>query len=362
MGNFSLVPEHIRQIQPYVPGKPVEEVERELGIVAVKMASNENPLGPSPLAMQAVREFLPQAHRYPIGDGYYLRQKLAGKLNVAMDNIILGSGSTDLIELAARTFLSPGEEVVTSDQSFLMYTLAAQGMNCRVIYAPLKNATYDLESILRAVTSRTKIIYLANPNNPTGTMFPATQMDWFLDKLPPGKLVVMDEAYYEYVQENGYSHSLDYLELDKPVLILRTFSKIYGMAGMRIGYGIGRPAIITCLNKVRSPFNTSSLGQAAAVAALDDSEHVQKSRQANQDGYVYLAKELTRLGIHFVPSVTNFILVDTQRDCLQDFQLLMQRGVIIRPMKGNGFPTAFRITIGKQEENEMFVQALQAIL
>ncbi len=362
MNVFSLLPENIRCLQPYVPGKPVEEVERELGITAVKLASNENPLGPSPLAMEAVRQFLPQVHRYPIGDGFYLRQKLAGRLNVLMEEIIIGSGSTELIELAAHTFLSPGDEVVTAAQSFLMFSLAAQGMNSRILYAPLTNETYDLEAILQKVSSRTKLIYLANPNNPTGTFFTAHQMDQFLQRLPDRIVVVLDEAYFEYVQDSQYPHSLDYVRQKRHVLVLRTFSKIYGLAGLRIGYGLAHPDLIQCLNKVRSPFNTTSVAQVAALAALDDVNHVQNSIRKNRSGYEFLTAQLTEMGVRFVPSVTNFILVDTGRDCLSDFQTLMRKGVIVRPMKGNGFPAAFRLTIGTQKENERFIKALKEIL
>ncbi len=361
MDLFSRLPENIRTIQPYVPGKPIEEVERELGISAVKLASNENPLGPSPLALEAACRFLKQTHRYPIGDGYYLRQKLAQTLNVSMDEIIVGSGSTELIELAARTFLTPGDEAVTAAQSFVMYTLAVQEVNGRIIYAPLKNCTYDLEAILGAVSPRTKLIYVANPNNPTGTMFTCTELDDLLEKLPPDVIVVLDEAYFEYVQAPGYSHSLDYIRDKRSVLVLRTFSKVYGMAGMRVGYGLAHSDLIRCLNQVRSPFNTSSVAQVAAQAALDDQVHVRRSIESNRDGYEFLIGQLTLLGVKFIPSVTNFILVDTGRDCMIDFRLLMQKGVIVRPMKGNGFLTAFRLTIGIREENEKFIKALKEI-
>jgi histidinol-phosphate aminotransferase len=361
MDLFSRLPDNIRTLQPYVPGKPIEEVERELGITAIKLASNENPLGPSPLALEAVCRFLKQTHRYPIGDGYYLRKKLAERLNVAMEEIILGSGSTELIELAARTFLAPGDEAITAAQSFVMYTLAVRDMNGRIICASLKNYTYDLEAILGAVSPRTKVIYLANPNNPTGTLFTASALDDMLERLPPDVIVVLDEAYFEYVQVPGYSHSLDYIRDKRPVLVLRTFSKVYGMAGMRIGYGLAHSDLIRCLNQVRSPFNTSSIAQIAAQAALDDHLHVRKSVESNREGYEFLTGQLTSLGVKFIPSVTNFILIDTGRDCMTDFQLLMQKGVIVRPMKGNGFPTAFRLTIGTRDENEKFIKALKEI-
>ena len=361
MDLFSCLPDNIRTLRPYIPGKPIEEVERELGITAIKLASNENPLGPSPLGLEAACRFLKQSHRYPIGDGYYLRQVLAERLNVSMDEIIVGSGSTELIELAARTFLSAGDEAITAAQSFVMYTLAVQEMNGRILYAPLKNYTYDLEAILGAVSPRTRLIYLANPNNPTGTMFRSTELDRLLDRIPPGVIVVLDEAYFEYVQVPGYSHSLDYIRDKRPVLVLRTFSKVYGMAGMRIGYGLAHSGLVRCLNQVRSPFNTSSVAQVAAQAALDDYPHVRRSIESNCSGYEFLTGQLTSLGIKFIPSVANFILVDTGRDCMTDFQSLMQKGVIVRPMKGNGFPTAFRLTISTHQENERFIKVLKEI-
>lgn len=362
MSIFELLPPNIRKIRPYVPGKPVEAVERELGITAVKLASNENPLGPSPVAMEAMRHYLNQTHRYPLGGGYYLREKLAQRLQVSMDEIILGSGSTDIIELVARTFLTSADDVITSKHSFVMYTLAVQEMNSLMIYVPLKSFTYDLDAILDSLTPRTKVIYLANPNNPTGTMFTASQMDFFLERLPSRIIVVLDEAYYEYVQNSSYSHSLDYVKQKKNVIVLRTFSKIHGLAGLRIGYGIAPPDFIGCLNKVRSPFNTTSLAQVAALAALDDHDHVRNSIDSNTKGYCYLSEQLTRLGVRFVPSVTNFVLVDTGRDCLKGYQLLLERGVIVRPLKSNGYSTALRVTIGTQQENEKFTAALEEIL
>jgi len=359
MSIFDLLPPNIRRIHPYVPGKPVEEVERQLGLSAIKMASNENPLGPSPLALEAIRQHLAQAHRYPIGDGFYLRRKLAERLGVSMEEIILGSGSTDIIELVARTFLTSADDVITSRHSFVMYTLAVQEMNSLMIYVPLKHDTYDLDAILDALTPRTKVIFLANPNNPTGTMVKAAQIDQFLDRLPRHIILVLDEAYYEYVQDFDYSHSLEYVRQKKHVIVLRTFSKIYGLAGLRMGYGIAHPDFITCLNKVRSPFNTTSVAQAAAFAALDDAEHVRRSIESNCAGYAQLTDGFDRLGIRFVPSVTNFVLVDIRRDSVEAYQNLLKHGVIVRPLKSSGFSTALRVTIGTQKENETLIRALQ---
>jgi histidinol-phosphate aminotransferase len=362
MSIYELLPPNIRRIHPYIPGKPIEEVERELGLSAVKMASNENPLGPSPVALEAIRQHLAQAHRYPIGDGFYLRRKLAERLGVPMEEIILGSGSTDIIELVARTFLTSADDVITARQSFVMYTLAVQEMNSLMIYVPLKHDAYDLEAILDSLTPRTKVIFLANPNNPTGTMVKAEEIDQFLKQLPSQIITVLDEAYYEYVQDPEYSHSLEYVRQRKHVIVLRTFSKIYGLAGLRVGYGIAHPDLVNCLNKVRSPFNTTSVAQAAALAALDDEEHVKRSIQSNKLGYEYLVSELNRLGVRFVPSVTNFTLVDVRRDSLETYQRLLERGVIVRPLKSYGFPTALRVTIGTPQENAKFIRALEEVL
>ena len=362
MSIYELLPPNIKRIRPYVPGKPVEELERERGISAIKMASNENPLGPSPVALEGIRQHLAETHRYPIGDGFYLRRKLAERLGVSMEEIILGSGSTDIIELVARTFLTSADDVITSRHSFIMYTLAVQEMNSLMIYVPLKGDTYDLDAILDSLTPRTKVVFLANPNNPTGTMVKAVEIDRFLERLPSQIIVVLDEAYYEYVEDPEYSHSLDYVRQKKHVIVLRTFSKIYGLAGLRIGYGIAHADFITCLNKVRSPFNTTRVAQAAALAALTDEEHVRRSIDSNKQGYEYLTDELNRLGVRFVPSVTNFVLVDVHRNCLEVYQGLLERGVIIRHLKSNGFATALRVTVGSEQDNVRFISALEEVL
>jgi histidinol-phosphate aminotransferase len=267
-----------------------------------------------------------------------------------------------LLELVARAFLGPSDEALTSEKSFVMYYLAPQQMNCPVRQAPMKNYSFDLDAIRQAVTPRTKIIYLANPNNPTGTMFRAPELDCFLKDLPNHIVVVVDEAYFEYVEDPEYSHSLDYRKQYENVLVLRTFSKAYALAGFRIGYGIGQPELVNALHKIRPPFNTSSIGQVAALAALDDLDFVRRSVKTNRAGYRFLSHEMERLGVFFVPSVANFILVETGRDCMEEFQQLLRQGVIVRPMKANGFPGGFRVSIGIAAENERFISALEAIL
>lgn len=358
---IDLIPTYITKLRPYVPGKPVEEIERELKVKAIKLASNENPLGPSPKAVNAIMQFLPLANRYPDGSGYYLREKLAARLGVSMDEIILGAGSTELIELVARTFVAREDEVLTSDGSFAMYYIAAQEVGAQLVRVPLKNSAYDLEAISGGIGERTKAIFLANPNNPTGTMFTATEFDRFFQRVPEHVVVVLDEAYFDYVQRADYSRSLGYVREGRNLLVLRTFSKAHGLAGLRIGYGIGRPELLGYLNRIRSPFNTSAIAQAAALAALDDGDHIRRSVESNNRGLKFLGDGLTRMGVKFVPSVTNFVLVDVGCDGDEVFELLKREAVIVRPMAFMGFPTAIRVTVGTQEENEIFLKAFEKV-
>jgi histidinol-phosphate aminotransferase len=358
---YEILPPWSSRIRPYPPGKPVEEVERELGRTAIKLASNENPLGPSPKAQDAVRNYLSQMHYYPDGGGFYLRRKLAEIHSLGTDEIILGAGSTELMELAAKTFLEAGDEAITSESAFYMYRLAIEDMGTGLVMTPMRDKTFDLAAMAHAVTQRTKVIYLGNPNNPTGTMFNAADLDRFLDAIPPRILVVLDEAYYHYVQRPDYSHSVDYVRAGRNILVLRTFSKVHGLAGIRLGYGMGHRELIECLNRIRSPFNASSLAQVAGLAALDDHEHVARSVEMNGQEMKFLTQELTLMGVRYTPSVGNFLLVDTGRDCEEDFIRLLHEGVIVRPMKLYGFPTSLRVTVGIHEENQQFVEALQRV-
>jgi len=358
---YEILPPWSSRIRPYPPGKPVEEVERELGRAAIKLGSNENPLGPSPKAQQAIRNYASQMHYYPDGAGYYLRRKLAESHNLSLDEVVLGAGSTDLMELVAKTFLGGGHEAITSESAFYMYRLAIEDMGAELVTTPMRDKTFDLAAIAHAVTQRTKVVYLGNPNNPTGTMFPAADLDRFLEAIPPRILVVLDEAYYHYVQRADYSHSLDYVRAGRNVLVLRTFSKVHGLAGIRLGYGMGHRELIECLNRIRSPFNASSVAQVAGLAALDDQEHVAHSVEMNRQEMKFLTQELTLMGVHYTPSVGNFLLVDTGRDCEEDFIRLLHEGVIVRPMKLYGFPTCLRVTVGRREENEQFLGALRRV-
>jgi histidinol-phosphate aminotransferase len=350
-----------RHLRPYPPGKPIEEVERELGHKAIKLASNENPLGPSPLALEAIRQSLERASFYPDGGGYSLRHKLAELHQTSMSQVILGAGSTELIELAAKTCLAPGDEVVISESSFYVYETATLSMGGVLVKVPMRGLACDLEAMARAVTPRTKIVYLANPNNPTGTLFTADEFEKFLSVVPARTLVVLDEAYCDYVDTPGYSRSLSEVKAGKNILVLRTFSKVHGLAGLRIGYGVGHEELIEVLNRVRSPFNASSLAQVAAFAALDDDEHVARSIESNRREMKLLMRELTTLGVSYTPSAANFLLIDTGRDCEDDFIRLLHEGVIVRPMKLYGFPTRLRVTVGTHEDNEMFLEALARV-
>ena len=356
------IPEYIRTLIPYEPGKPIEEVEREYGIAnSIKLASNENPLGPSPKALAAIRERLAQLNLYPDGDCFYLKRGLAQKLGVAPETLIFGNGSNEIIELAARTFLRPGDEAVMAEQAFVVYQLIVQAVGGQSKTVPLRDYTHDLAAIADAVTPKTRLVFLANPNNPTGTIFRRGEWETFLDKVSNDTLLIVDEAYFEYVQDAEYPNSLNYHRDGRAILTLRTFSKLYGLAGLRIGYGVGSPEIVAMMHRVRQPFNVSAPAQWAALAALDDVEHVRKSLEVNRQGLEYLQNEFKRLGLDCVPSQGNFILVRVGKG-QEVFNQLLAQGVIVRPMGGYRFPEHVRVTVGTMAENQKFVEALQKII
>lgn len=353
------VSDNIKNINPYVPGKPIDELERELGISrSIKLASNENPLGPSSKAVAAAKKAMERLNRYPDGSGFYLAQALAAQYEVEVNQIILGNGSNELIELAVRTFVQPGDEVVSADPSFVVYKMIVQAAGGTNIIVPCREYTHDLDAMAERITPRTRIVFIANPNNPTGTMNTKAEMDRFMARVPDHVLVALDEAYFEYVTRVDYPDSLEYLREGKNVLALRTFSKIYGLAGLRIGYGITTAEISGLLNKVRQPFNTNSLGQAAALAALADRKHVERSIAVNNEGKKYLCQAFEQLGVSYVPTETNFIFFETSRDCGDVYDALLRKGVIIRPMGGK----RLRVTIGLDEENKRFIAELDALL
>lgn len=356
-----LIPAHIREIDPYRPGKPVEEVERELGVRAIKLASNENPLGPSPKAVEAARRALAEGNRYPDGGGFYLREKLAARHGVGIEQIALGLGSSELIDLAARALLGAGLEGLTSKGTFPLYQIAIRATGAKLVEVPLREYAFDLDALAAAITPKTRVVYIANPNNPTGTFFLTGEFSRFLDHMPGHVLVVLDEAYCDYVEHPDYSRSLEELRRRGNLLVLRTFSKIHGLAGIRIGYGIGPADLLEEINKLRTPFNTSGIAQAAAIAAMDDAEHVQRSRESNKAGLAWLSAQLQQIGATFVPSVTNFVFVVVGPEADAVAQELLHRGVIVRPMSWMGFSDAIRISIGTQEENQKFIEAFAQV-
>ena len=362
MKSVEHVPEYIRSLIPYEPGKPIEEVEREYSIAnSVKLASNENPLGPSPKALAAIRAKLDELHLYPDGDCFYLKTGLAQKLGVSPEQLIFGNGSNEIIELAARTFMRAGDEAVMAEQAFVVYQLIVQAVGGKTKQVPLREYTHDLSAIAAAISPHTRIVFLANPNNPTGTIFRRDEWENFLAKVSPEVLLIVDEAYFEYVDDDGYPDSLKYHQPDRAMLTLRTFSKLYGLAGLRVGYGVAPKELIAMMQRVRQPFNVNAPAQWAALAALDDSDHVQRSLDANRQGLEYLEGQFKKLGLPFVPSHGNFILVRVGKG-QEVFKQLLSQGVIVRPMGGYKFPEHVRVTVGTMDENRRFIEALQKVI
>jgi len=354
---------YLHGLVPYSPGKPIDEVERELGIRdPVKLASNENPLGPSPLALAALREALPQVHRYPDGSGHRLCRALAAHWDVSPEMIVLGNGSNELLELVGRCFLMPGDEAVYARQAFIVYDMVAQVTGATKVAVPLTEFAHDLGAMRAAISAKTKVVFVANPNNPTGTAVAPRALEEFVNSLPPDIVLVLDEAYYEYLPAPCAPRTLQSAREGRLVLVLRTFSKIYGLAGLRIGYGIGPAPLIALLNRAREPFNTNGLAQVAAAAALHDEGHVRRTRSITEAGRQYLTEACRALGLTVVPSVANFILVDVGRPGPATAEALLRHGVIVRPMAGYGFPTHLRISVGIPPENERCMAALRAVV
>ena len=336
----------IAALSPYVPGKPVEELQRELGLTRViKLASNENPLGPSPKAMAVINEGVATLHRYPDGGAFRLRQAIADRWKVSTEQVILGNGSDEILGLLARTFLSPGDEAV----------MAAHG---KAVLVPLVQWRHDVMAMAAAITERTRLLFLCNPNNPTGTMVPGDEVARLLARVPEHVVIVFDEAYFEYVRSSEFPDSMAYVKRGRNAIVLRTFSKIYGLAGLRIGYGVTTPEIANLLNRVRPPFNANSLAQRAALAALDDDEHVANSRAVNQTGMDQVVTGLRTLGLAPITSETNFVFFDVGRDGRGVFEALLRLGVIVRHIEGR----MIRVTIGQAEENTTFLAALGQVL
>jgi histidinol-phosphate aminotransferase len=355
--------DYVRELIPYIPGKPVEELERELGIRdAIKIASNENPLGPSPLALRAISEALLKINRYPDGDVFYLKHKLAKRLGVKPENLIFGNGSNEVIEIVARAFMKPGDEAVMGEFAFIVFPIVTQAVGAKAIISPMSNLAHNLKDMFDRITSKTRAVFIANPNNPTGTMVKRGELEWFLERVPEGIIVVIDEAYFDYVDDADYPNSLDYQNSGKAVVTVRTFSKIYGLAGLRLGFGVCSEEVISYMNRVREPFNVNSLAQVAAHSALDDKEHVTRSREINRAGLRYLEKELKKIKIPFAQSSANFILLDLGSDPIPVYNSLLREGVIVRPVLNYGLKNHLRVTVGLQGENERFIKAIKKVL
>ena len=365
--NTLLIPDPARSvldlIRPYEPGKPIEEVQREYGLTeVVKLASNENPLGPSPKAIEAIREMITGLNRYPDSHGFYLKQKLSEQVDLSKDWIVLGNGSTEIVEQICEAFLDPGDEAITGKEMFFKYPIAIRFMSAEPVLVPLENYQLNLNHILERITPKTKIVFIANPNNPTGTLIPRKDIDEFMDKIPSGVVVVLDEAYHEFLDLEDDPDSIRFVREGRNVVILRTFSKIYGLAGLRLGYGFAPPHIIASLNKVREAFNTNAVAQAAAIAALDDHEFVEKTLRNNEVGKKFVAEGLQKIGITPVPTYTNFYLVPVPMDGRDFFERMLHRGVIVRPMTGYGLHNCVRVTIGTPNENRKFLEAIEDVL
>jgi histidinol-phosphate aminotransferase len=354
-------PPYIEAIRPYVPGKPVQEVERELGITgSVKMASNENPLGPSPKAMEAVQEFIDQLHIYPEGSGFYLCQALSRFYGVDQEKIILGNGSVELVEMAARAFVNPQHNAVFSHGSFALYPIACQIMNAPINAVAMAERNHDLEALLEAVDENTRLVILDNPINPTGRHVAFSDLKAFLERVPETALVILDEAYKEFADAPDYATTLPLMDRFPNLMILGTFSKAYGLSGLRIGYGFAHPDVIGTIHKVRSPFNTSSVAQIAAMAALGDQAFVKRSAELNRVERAYLTEQTRALGLAVTPSMGNFILVDVPMTADDFFQRLMREGVIVRPL--GPYPNSLRVSVFTREGNDRFLEATRRVL
>ena len=352
----------IETIQPYQGGKPIEEVQRELGITdIIKLASNENPLGPSVLAVQAIAESATQVHLYPDGNAYYLKRDLAQHLGISPEHLILGNGSNDVLQLIAEAYVAPGDEVIYAAGAFVVYSLVTKLCSATEVVVPMVNDTHDLSAMAAAITDKTKVIFVANPNNPTGTMVTADETTAFMEQVPNDVLVVFDEAYYEYVARPDYPQTLPYVLKERNFIITRTFSKIYGLAGLRVGYGIAPPAFVETLNRVRQPFNCSLVAQAAAQAALQDTDHVTESQKSNAVGKAFLYKAFDDMRLRYVKTEGNFIMLHVEQSGANIADALLKQGVIVRPIAGYGYPNSIRVTIGTQQENERFITALKVV-
>ncbi len=353
----------VRSLMPYQPGKPIEELERELGLSdVVKLASNENPLGPGTAAREAIAAASRDIERYPDGSGHVLRMGLADRLGVAPERITLGNGSNDVLELIARTFVSPSDEVVYSAHAFVVYPIVTQAIGAVAVEVPAVDFGHDLPAMRAACNQKTRLVFIANPNNPTGTWCKKDALRSFLEGLDERTLVVVDEAYLDYVTDPDYPNALEWTDDFQNLIVVRTFSKVHGLAALRVGYAISNAQIADLLNRVRQPFNVNTIGMLAAASALRDAEHIAKSKALNTAGMAQLAEGVTRLGLSFIPSAGNFLTVQMPRPGAEVYEELLRKAVIVRPIGGYGLPDHLRITVGLETENERFLAALEAVL
>jgi histidinol-phosphate aminotransferase len=362
MSVWELANPQLRDLAVYEPGKPIEETARELGVdpsTIIKLASNENPLGCSPKALQAMRTALDTAHLYPDGCGFYLCKAIAAKLSVAPENVILGNGSNEVIEFVGHAFLNSGDDVITCQYAFIVYKLLATAFNVRAIETPSPDYQQNLGATLDAITSRTRIIFIPNPNNPTGTLISQHAIDSFMSRVPDNIIVVFDEAYFEFLDDPP--DTLRFIRDGRNVVVLRTFSKIHGLAGLRIGYAIAPPEMTEVLHKTRQPFNANSIAQAGAIAALEDELHLRDTKRVIDEGRAYLQEQFADMQIPFVPAAANFVMVNVGDGCAV-FQKLLQRKIIVRPLKGYGLPEWVRISVGTMEENRQLIAMLRDIM
>ena len=359
---MSLIRKNILKTTAYIAGKPIEETRRELGLKEViKLASNENPLGVSPKAKEAIKKSLSAVNRYPDSQGFYLKRKLAKIFGLKPFNFVLGNGSDELIDVIIKTFVEDEENIITADNTFLEYGIISQVNNRKIITVPLKYFKYDLEAIKRKIDKFTKLIFIANPNNPTGTYVTRYELADFIEDLPEDLVLVLDEAYDTFIDVDDFPVSLKYMN-NKNIIILKTFSKAYGLAGLRIGYAIARPELTAYMERVRQPFNVNLLAQAAALSGLEDKKFLSETKKTVLEGKIYLYACLDRMGIAYLPSVANFILIDTGKDCSVVFREMLKFGVIVRDMKQYGLKNFIRVTIGTKKENERFIKVLKKVL
>jgi histidinol-phosphate aminotransferase len=354
------IPDYILSIKPYTPGKPLEELEREYGIDdSIKLASNENPIGPSPMAVAAIKEAIKKLNRYPDGSGHDLIRRISNHIGFSPQHIVLGNGSDDIIGMLAVAMLQPGDEVILPVPSFLMYEILVRSAGATPVFVPLTSLSIDLAEIQKKMTSKTRMIFICNPNNPTGTIISKKDFENFIHQMPSEVIVAVDEAYIEFVRDQNCVKSFEYMDNIRPLVTLRTFSKVYGLAGLRIGYGVMPEEIANILNRIRLPFNTNLLAQAGAGAALDDKIFLEKVISLVHEGLDFLYDALDGLGISYFPTQTNFFLIDVRKDADEIYESMLRQGVIVRSMKSYGYPNYIRVNVGLHEENVRFLKALE---